>query len=253
MLTQLPNGIVEGQDLFNFVELDELRGKQQNYLADKELVVGNIGHIPKILQDMILSLQTKEGVKWQGKVEDAVNKLPSGDIETILIKIRENTYGPRFYHEGVCTHCNHVNKNLRLDLDGLKIDYMPVEQMLKPKVIKLPKCGQEVELKPPYLKDLFEIIKITKNNHNTLFTSLLRVTIKRFGKKSGVTEQDIENIPASDILVLQKEVEKMKLEGGIDTDIEINCSNCNKDFTIKLNCFDASFFDLTRGSTNTNT
>ena len=93
MLIQLPNGLLDGSDLFNYAEIDELRGKQQNYLADKELVVGNIGHVPKILGDMVKSLQTKEGLAWKGKIEDGIQKLPSGDLETILIKIRENTYG----------------------------------------------------------------------------------------------------------------------------------------------------------------
>src|SRR5579863_3625014 len=104
MLIQLPNGLIDGVDFFNYAEIDELRGKQQNYLANRELIVGNIGHVPKILEDCVLSLQTKEGLKWGGKMADAIEKLPSGDLETLLIKIRENTYGNRFYFEAECPH-----------------------------------------------------------------------------------------------------------------------------------------------------
>jgi len=255
MTIQLPNGLLDGSDLFNYAEIDELRGKQQNYLADKELVLGNIGHVPKILCDMVKSLQTREGMAWKGKIEDAIQKLPSGDLETILIKIREKTYGGRFYHEAVCTHCGTKQKNLRLDLDQLALDVMPVEEMIKPKLVQLPKSKKEVELKPLYMRDLFEVLKITTTKHDELVTSLLSVSIKRMGDKAPVSKDDVDDLPATDLMHLQKEAESMKLEGGIDTDIDVVCNNkdCKKEFRMKLNCYDSDFFDPTRGSPNTTT
>lgn len=251
MLVMLPNGLLDGQDHFNIAEIDELRGKQQNYLVDKELVVGNIGHLPKILADMILSLQTKEGVHWKGDMSEAIYKLPSGDLETILVKVRENTYGPKFYHEAECPHCQHINKNLRLDLDKLEIKHYPLEQMLTKKVVQLPKANVEVELKPIYLKDLFEVVKITKNKHDALVTSLMAVSIKRIGDNAKIDSSSIEKIAASDLMHLQEEMSKVTLEGSIDTNIQIDCSKCEKEFEIKLNCFDPSFFDHTKGSKST--
>jgi hypothetical protein len=246
MLIQVPNGLIEGTELFNYFELDELRGRHQNYLVDKELVEGNIGHIPKILEEMILSIQTKEGIHWKGKISEAIYRLPSGDLETILVKIRENTYGPRFYHEARCVNCGHNHKDLRLDLDTLVISPMSFEDMTTPKKVMLPKMAVEVEFKPIYLKDLFEVITIATKKQKTLVTSLLSVTIKRIGDKIGITDEDIDNIKSSDLLFLKDYVQDVKLEGNIDTDIEITCSNCKKDFKIKLNCFDPSFFALTR-------
>jgi hypothetical protein len=246
MLIQLPNGLIDGHDLFNFADIDELRGKQQNYLVDKELVVGNLGHIPKILKDLILSLQTKEGIVWKGNMEEAIYKLPSGDLETILIKIRENTFGPKFFHEAECTHCGNIVKNLRLDLDKLEIDYMSIKDLIEPKVVHLPKLNVDVELKPTYLKDLFEIIKIANNKADSLITSVLSLTIKRLGDNVNITSDVVGNIPATDLVFLQGKLEELKLEGSIDTDIEIDCNKCNKEFTIKLNCFDPGFFDHSR-------
>ena len=52
MKVQLPNGLIDGSDHFNYVIVDELKGKQQNYLVDRDLIVGNIGHIPKIVEDL---------------------------------------------------------------------------------------------------------------------------------------------------------------------------------------------------------
>jgi len=201
MLIQLPNGLLDGVDFFNYAEIDELRGKQQNYLADKDLIVGNIGHIPKVLEDLVLNLQTKEGLKWGGNMKEAISKLPNGDLETILIKLRQNTYGERFYYEAKCSHCDHVNKDLRLDLDKLELSVLPLEEIMdkQKRTIKLPKSGKEVEFKPLYLKDLFDLIKITSNKTDELITSSVSLFIKRIDEKNKITSEDIQSLSAMDI------------------------------------------------------
>jgi hypothetical protein len=253
MLVKLPNGLLDGVDLFNVVNIDELRGKQQNYLIDKELVIGNIGHVPKILEDMVLSFQTESGRPWKGNKAEAIWKLPSGDLETILIKIREKTYGPRYFHEATCTHCGKEHKNLELKLDELELTPMSMEEMLKPKVFLLPKANVEVELKPVYLEDLMKSAEILKDKQDKLLTSFLQVSIKRIGTKTDITEEDVANLYSTDIDFIKEQAEKVKLEGFIDTDVTINCvakgkkKGCGKDFTVKLNCFDPGFFVHTRG------
>ena len=255
MLIQLPNGLLDGQDLFNFAEIDELRGKQQNYLANRELVVGNIGHVPKILEDCVLALQTKEGMKWNGQMSEAIYKLSSGDLETLLIAVRHNTYGERFYFEADCPHCNHKNKNLRLDLDKLEKKIMSVEDMVNKQRLtrKLPKSGLEVELKPVYLKDLFEVLKILKGKQDELVTSVTALSLRRIGDNQKVTPKDIDNLSVKDLDYLKKELEDVEIEGTIDTNITQACTNCGKDFDTKLDVFTSDFYDPTRGSMSTPT
>jgi hypothetical protein len=251
MLIQLPNGLLDGVDLFTHCEIDELRGKQQNYLANSQLVINNIGHVPKILGDMVLSFQTKEGLKWMGKIEDGINKIPSGDIETILIKIRENTYGPRFYHEAICAHCGHHHKQLRLDLDQLALDSISVQDMMVPKKVKLPKCGKEVELRPQYMKDLFTAIKLQTDGQDKLVTESIKLSVKTIDAQPATGDM-IENIPISDLHYLNNEAENIKLEGTIDTNVEITCQNCEKDFKVRLNPLRPDFFSPTGGSLSMN-
>ncbi len=255
MKVTLPNGLLDGQDLFNTAIIDELRGRQQNYLADRELVIGNIGHIPKILSDCIKSLETAEGVQWKGDMKDAVEKLSAGDIEILLIKIRENTYGERFYFEAQCTHCEHKNKNLRLNLNELELDPIPVAEMLdKSRVtFTLPKSQVEVELKPLFLKDLFESIKIMKNKPDRLVTSAVALSIKRIGTKTKITSEDIDELPSKDIIFLKEKLEATKLEGTIDTNITVECTGCGKEFESKLDVYSSDFFDPSKGSTSTTT
>jgi hypothetical protein len=255
MRIQLPNGLLDGSDLFNYATIDELRGKQQNYLADRELVVSNIGHIPKILCDLVLSLETAEGLKWAGNMEEAIYKLPSGDLETILVKIREKSYGERFYFEAECPHCEQKNKDLRIDLSSLELDVFTLEQMLdkKDRIFMLPGAQLECEIKPIHLRDLFDVIKISKNKQSELITSVLALSLKRLGTLSKVTPKDIEQLSMKDIMILKDKLEKVKLEGTLDTEIENTCVKCGKDFTTKLDVFGADFFDPSKGSPSTNT
>lgn len=251
MLIQLPNGLLDGVDLFNYCEIDELRGKQQNYLANAQLVVNNIGHVPKILGDMVLSFQTKEGRVWKGDKKLGIEKLCFGDIETILVKVREKTYGPKFYHEAYCDKCAHHHTNLRLDLDKLELDLFPVEKMLNTTKLTLPKSQLVVELRPQYMKDLFEAIKLNTDNQEKLVTEAIKLNIKTIDGKE-FTSEAIENIPVSDLKFLNDEAEKVKLEGTIDTTIEITCQNCEKDFKVKLNVIKSDFFSPSGGTVSLN-
>lgn len=242
MLIKLPNGLLDGTDLFNYADVDEIRGKQQNYLADADLVVRNIGHIPKILEDLVLSLQTEQGLKWQGKMTDAIWKLPSGDLETILIKIRENTYGPKFYFDSECPHCQHANKGRKLQLNELELKPMSLEEMLKPKTITLTKSQKQVELKPLYLKDLFDVIKITLSKKSSLITSALTTSVKRVDQESKITPELFDSLPAADIREIEEAIVSMKLEGEIDSIAQVDCKGCGKEYDHKLSVMDPSFF-----------
>lgn len=253
MLVKLPNGLIDGGDHFNFVSIDELKGKQQNYLANKNLVVGNIGHVPKILEDLVKSLETEQGLKWQGDLKEGIQKLPSGDIETILIKIRQNTYGEKYYHEADCPHCQHLNKNLRIDLDKLELKTMSLADMLdsKKRTTVLPKSKLEVELKPLYLNDLFKAIKIASGKDDELITSTLAISIKKLGDKSKIESKDVEDLPVTDIAHLNEFASSIMLEGNIDTDVQTDCTNCKKEFEYKINVYDPSFFYHTKGFKST--
>ena len=260
MRFQLPNGMLDGSDHFNFVVVDELTGEQQDYLADKDLVIGNIGHIPKIITDLVKSIETKEGLQWKGDRTQLCYLLTATDLESILIKIREETFGPEFFHIAVCEKCQHEHKNLKLDLSKLKIEHISIKDLLDPnkRTIKLPKSEQEAELKPLYLRDLFEILKVTQNSSNKLITSLSALSVKRLGDKSPVTRDDIKKLSARDISFLNKTVEelteaslkstKLKLEGTIDTYSEFECTKCKAENKLKLNVFDPDFFDPSKAT-----
>jgi hypothetical protein len=252
MLIQIPTGFIDGVDLFDHCEVDEIRGRQQNYLADKKLVTNNLGHVPLILGDMLLSISTKEGLQWKGDIKkDGIYRLTTSDIETIFIRVRENTYGPRYYHEAVCSHCGHHHKNLRLDLPDLHITPLSMEDRMKSRLLILPKCKREVELKPQYLKDLYEVLKINTDKQDQVMTTVLKLSIKSIDKKE-VTTKDVEDLPSSDIFFLYEQLESFKLEGKIDTSIEITCEKCTEEFKVRVSPLSLDFFTPTGASMSMN-
>lgn len=252
MKITLPTGLVEGPDHFDVAIIDELRGKQQNYLADRKLVEGNIGHIPKILGDVVKSIETKSGNPWQGDIKEALVRLPSSDIETLLIKLRENTFGPRYYFQAQCTNCGHINKNQRLDLDKLKIKKIKVEDLsnVEARTFKLPKSEQTVVLKPMYLTDMFESVNIITDKSDELVTEVVKLSIESIDGKAP-SKTVLEEMSARDIMFLEECLEKAKLEGSIDTDVDMECANCKTEFSSKLNVYEPDFFSPTRASKST--
>lgn len=253
MLIKLPNGLIDGMDHFNMARIEELKGRQQNYLSDKELIVGNIGHVPRILEDLVKSLETESGIVWQGNVKEALYKIPVGDIETMLVRIREHTFGPKFYHETECPHCQHKNKDLRIDLDKLELKVMPLADIMNnaSRTTVMPKSQTETELKPLYMRDLFDAVKMATGKQDELVTTTLALSIKRMGAKTKVTTEDLKEVPVTDIMHLNDFAEKLTLEGSIDTDIQTECSSCKKEFEYKLNVYDPSFFYPTKGFKST--
>lgn len=250
MLVKLPNGIIDGADYFNTVEIGELLGKHQNYLVDKQLVEGNIGHVEKLLSELILSLQTEQGNKWQGELSKLLWMLPASDLETILIKIRENTFGPEFFFESTCDHCGAKQPEQKLMLDGLEIEHLDSTKLqeIKQKEIILPKSGKKIIPKPIYLKDLFTVIKVNKGKGDRLMTTLSSLSIESIDGKSPITEADIGELPAKDINFIRNQLEEADIEGSIDTTIEQECVSCEKEFDTKLNVFDPDFFDPSKAT-----
>lgn len=252
MLVTLPNGLIDGYDCFDHVLIDELKGSTQNYLVNSALVINNIGHIPKILGDMILSFQTKEGMPWKGKISDAIELIPSGDIETILIKLRENTYGPKFHHEAVCSHCGNHHKNLVLNLSELTLTKLSHEDMIKSKAVLLPKSQKTIELRPQYMKDLFYALKIGTDKQDQLITESITLSVKSIDNNTNITSEDIGKLPWTDLLFLNDAMTDMKIEGTIDTTIDIDCVSCKKEFQVRLNPLKADFFSPTGASMSMN-
>lgn len=238
MLVELPCGILHGDIVYDRVVVKPLTGRQQNYLIDMDLVAGNIGHLPKLLEDLAVQYQTAEGLPLNMPSKDAIWQIPSEDVELILLKIREATFGSVYALPTVCPHCSKQQMK-RIDLDKLDIAKLK-DKRVRTKVLALPMSNKEVEVKLIYLKDLFTLFKNFSEKKSSLFTATLAVSVKRIDTKEGITDDDLLDIPAPDLDLIEKAY--MELRAELDTSITNECDGCEKEYTSRLPVTDPSFF-----------
>ena len=238
MLIELPCGIFKDGEIYDRCIVKELTGRQQNYLIDMELVSDSLGHIPKLLTDLTCEYQTQSGKPLGIPVSEAIYFLPTEDIECILIKLREATYGPALALPVVCPHCA-KNQLKKVDLDKIKITTL-ADKKVRTKEIDLPKSQIKAEIKLLYLKDLFNLYKTLKESPKKLYTGSLYLSVKKLGEKEPVQEGDLLDLPVADLTAIERAFSALR--GEIDTLITHECDACKKDFETPLPVTDPSFF-----------
>lgn len=238
MIIELPCGILHDGKVYDRVRVKELTGRQQNYLVDMELVSDNLGHVPKLLQDLTDDYTTAEGLPLDMPVKEAIWQLSSEDVEFILLKIRESTYGPVMALPVACPHCGKQQTN-RIDLDKLEVVHLK-DKTVRTKKVELPKTKQTAEVKLLYLKDLFDLYKVLKEGSNKLYTGALHLSTAKLGEIEDVTEDHLLDLPATDLQVIEEAFSALR--SSLDTTITHECTGCAKEFDTPLPVMDPSFF-----------
>lgn len=238
MIIELPCGVMHEGTVYDRVTVKEITGKQQNYLVDMELVVENLGHIPKLLEDLTTDYSTADGLPLNLPVKDIIWNLSVEDIEFILIKIREVTYGPAFAMPVTCPHCG-TTQTKKVDLD--KIDASKLKDKTKrTEEIQLKKSKTTATIKLMYLKDLFKLYETIREKKSTLYTSTMVLSIAKLGEKETVTVEDIESLPITDLQTIEEAWKAMR--STIDNIISHECDKCKQDFDTPLPMTDPTFF-----------
>lgn len=238
MLIELPCGLLKDGKVYDYVNVEEIKGKQQNYLQNVDLVLNNFGHIPLMIEDLATDYQTKEGFPCPVSSKDAVWLLPTEDIEVILMKIREFTYGNNYAMPTVCTSCG-KQQFKKIVLNSLEIKPI-MDKTIRTRNIHLPKSNIEAEVKLLYLKDLFDMYKLMKDEKKSLFTATVALSLSKLGEKSTITPLDLENIPVTDLQLIEENF--MSLRGDIDLQLTHVCDSCNQEYDMPLPVMDPLFF-----------
>lgn len=243
----LPNGLKIGDKLYNLVELDEIRGKHQNLLVDPSPKTP-IDFVEPILTDLLLDLTNSdsESVLDQVSKKDLIlHKLPIQDIQFILVRVREVSYGRDYLIENLkCPHCETKN-SAKLDLASLEV--FPREDKISEEDMKLPKEGIEFRYKPLCLSHLFKmaIEEGTNGFTKSMMTILTSFMLESLGDNKEVKPSDLDELRGSDLDYIRDNVPKL---AEIDTKIEHKCKNldCDKDFEQELQPLAADFLLHTR-------
>lgn len=240
----LPNGLELGGKLYNLVELDEIRGKHQNMLVNPNPKTP-IDYVEPLLNDLIIDLTNSdsESILEQVSKKDLVlHKLSIQDIQFLMVKVRETSYGPTYLMNLPCTHCEAEN-SAKLNLSELEI--FPRKDKIEEKDMVLPKEGLEFRYKPLNFGHLMKMAVEEGADEFTkqMMTALVSYRLSRLGDNTKVTPKDLDELRGSDIDYIRDNSPEL---AEIDLKVEHTCKKCGKDFEQELPALVADFLLHTR-------
>jgi hypothetical protein len=239
---KLPNGVLFEGALYQIAYLNEITGKQQNYLVNTKYK-SPVDHIEHLLFDLIADLRDESNNSLLAKVErrHLVTKLLQiEDIQVLLIKLREISFGSDYYFENLkCPHCGAKN-SAKLDLESIELKTF---EPAKSQPLILPKKNLEIEYKPMNLSDLKRIGSDQEKLMNNHVTETMLTILKRIGDNSNLVANDIESLAAMDTQFIAKNAPKYS---HADTVVTHECTSCKVDFDFDLGEMSPDFFALSR-------
>jgi len=238
MIIELPCGIVKDGVVYDHVRIKELTGKQQNYLMDFDLVSDTLGHIPKLLTDLAVEYQTKDGKVADIKPEETVWLISTDDIEVILVKIRQATFGKMLAMQVTCPRCG-KQQTVSLDLSKLKIKNLK-DKKKRSVSLTLKKSKKKVVVRLLGLQQLFDLNAAIREANKEFYTTTVALSLEEIDGKSPVKPEDIEDIPLTDLQQIDKAFDKIR--GSIDNKIEHECDACKSEFDTPLPVVEPGFF-----------
>lgn len=237
----LPNGIQSEGKLYNLVELDEIRGRHQDMLADPT-VKTPIDHIEPLLKDLMLDITNSESeslLEKENKKQLILRKLPIQDIQFLMAKVREVTYGPDYLLKLKCTHCE-ADNNAKLDLSSLEV--FPRKDKISEKDMVLPKEG--ISFSYGYM-NLSHLLKMaveegTEGFTKSMLTSLTSYMLSSLGDKKEVKSSDLGDLRGSDLDYIRDNMPEL---AELDLKVQHICTNkdCGKEFEQELPVLAADF------------
>lgn len=235
----LPNGAeIEGK-LYNLIELDEIRGRHQNMLINPSPKTP-IDYMEPLITDLIIDLVNSDSesiLQHVSKKDLVLHKLPIQDIQFILIKIREVSYGPEYLMTLSCTHCQAIN-SAKLDISTLQV--FPRKDKISESDMVLPKDKLEFRYKHLSLGNLLKMAIQDGEDEFTksMLTSLTSFMLERIGDNSKIKPSDLDDLRGSDLDYIRDNVPELS---EVDMKVEHNCTSCKQDFEAELPVLSADF------------
>ena len=238
----LPNGVLFDGVLYNKAHLEDLTGKQQNYLVNTKYK-SPVDHVERLLGDLLVDLrdESNQSIKNKAAIPHVICQLMQiEDVQFLLVKLREISYGPRYFFEQLkCPHCSAKN-NAEVNLEDLQVIHPTKARLAK---YILPKSGMEIEYRPMNLSELKSFGADSERLLNNHVTETMLTILKRIGENTNIKLEDVEGLKAIDNEFI---ADNSPEYSHLDTKITHQCTACKKDFDFDLGEMSADFFALSR-------
>lgn len=229
---ELPCGYLDSDgNIHTYVEVSEFTGEEEETLAAKNMPP--IKKLNKILSNCIKAVGD---IKDGHALEKIVPDLTQGDRMFLLFAIRRVTLGDEFPFATKCPNCEHESK-LVVDLSELEIRKMP-DPKIRVYDLELPKSKKKVTMKVMTGRGEESISKAAAVGKDIISTAILARMEALDGKPAGI--KDLKSLSMMDRNYLRDEWQEH--EGGIDTNVDIQCSNCDHAYATDVDIGDPGFF-----------
>jgi hypothetical protein len=234
---ELPNGIKKDGKLYKFAYLEEMTGKQQDYLVSKKYK-SPLDHIVPVLGDLVTKIETSDGDELKLDMKQVISEVMQiEDVTFLLVKLREVTFGDRHvFEKKECTHCQ-KKQDVLVYLNEL--DIISGDAEIKP--TELPSNQVQAHYKPLNFKGLRSYLLNAEEVLEEITTATLWMIVDKIGEDNEITLDKIKALPAKDLKQIKQNTPKYH---EIDTRITHKCNNCGEDFEFDMEVFGSDFLSL---------
>lgn len=226
----LPCGYVdETGELHDRVELRELKGHEEDILASGK--ISNAEKITQIIGNCTIKLGT---ISERGQLVAAAGRLTIADRVVLMLNLRALSLGPDYEFEIVCPKCAQPNP-AKVALNELDV-WPPQDRRLREYTVNLP-SGKVAVVKIMTAEDELKLERLSRERDQLSLALLARIRL--LGGKQP-TLADVKDLGIRDRGFIRDQYER--IEGGVDTDIEIKCPSCRHEFKSTIDVGQPSFF-----------
>lgn len=212
------------------VEVREITGYEEDMLAS------NVMPAHDKISALISRCTTRIGeVRDKGRIPAIVEELLVGDRIFLMFAIRRVSVGDDFPFQATCPSCKHAGI-FRLNL-GTDLETFPMPEPKKRLYERTLPSGAVVRFRPLCGKDEALLAKSKSKDAAVSLSMLLRVELLN---GEAPTLAKVQSLSLRDRSALREAFEE--IEGGIDTDLELQCSACGHEFEEQLDVGQQGFF-----------
>lgn len=229
---ELPCGYLDRDGtLHREVKVREITGHEEDMLANPKMATG--AKINGLISQCIERVGT---VTDRGMLAEVVKGMTVGDRLFAIFAIRRVTVGDLYTFEAKCPKCDAVGP-YTVDLSELELKAMedPYKRLY---TVKLPKSGLEVSYHPMTGHDEAKLAQLDKKKTDSLSLSIAVRIDSISGEKPSLAK--VKGLSMADRMFLRGDFDKH--EGGVNTEVELDCPSCSETFKQDLDVGQPSFF-----------
>lgn len=229
---KLPCGYLdEDGNLHTDVDVREMTGEEEEILAAKNMAV--MKKMNKILSRCTTAIGS---ITDPRQIEAIIPDLTQGDRVYLLFAIRRVSLGDDFPFTTQCPQCEQKS-NLTVNLSELAIKEM-ADPKLRTYPVELNKSHKKVTMKVLTGRGEDSISKAATVGKDIISVAMLARMEAIDGRPA--TLADLKALPLSDRNQLKDEWQEH--EGGVDTEVDIQCPACDNEYKADIDIASQGFF-----------